>query len=328
MPLMVCLRPQPNTQDQHVPAQCPDAAQSMDRQVPRAPSHVRGVTLHAVVSSITSVGLTLPSTLLRTHAPDQCPPADFGFPIRRVFAGCRCSLLDNGPSRHYLCNPCMGAGTPTPWHPFGAFARFFPKNCGLTPGTTGSACQTSAAMQLQRREAFRGCSHSFMFRLPYLLDPPAAPTTGPLCAQGGRTVYTTHSSCGYPTSAVASLRACIGQLARLDSHQLDCSLVGRSSSPASKVVWDAPTPCRPSRRTSLPSLGGTTPATAWRRQGLPGSWRTLTCTCHALRPRWDRCHQARGFRWRVSIPTLSIAGRVHISTIARDLQRHRCCLPY
>ena len=31
-------------------------------------------------------------------------------------------------------------------------------------------------------------------------------------------------------------------------------------SPASRVLWDAPRPCRPSRRTSLPSLGDTTPA--------------------------------------------------------------------
>jgi hypothetical protein len=31
----------------------------------------------------------------------------------------------------------------------------------------------------------------------------------------------------------------------------------RVGSPASPVLWDAPIPCRPSRRTSLPSLGGT-----------------------------------------------------------------------
>ena len=31
----------------------------------------------------------------------------------------------------------------------------------------------------------------------------------------------------------------------------------RSRSPASSLLWDAPTPCRPSRRTSLPSFGDT-----------------------------------------------------------------------
>ena len=74
----------------------------------------------------------------------------------------------------------------------------------------------------------------------------------------------------------------------------------KSSSPASAILWSAPTPCRPSGRASLPSLGCTTSCAqvllpplpsaatgarscssgsssrkyAWRRQGLPGSWRT------------------------------------------------------
>ena len=89
--------------------------------------------------------------------------------VRWVFAGCRYSLLGVGPSRHYLYNPCTGAWTPTPWRPFGAFTRFFPKDSGLTSGVTGSARQMTVAMQLLRRNLFRGCSHSIMFRLPYSL---------------------------------------------------------------------------------------------------------------------------------------------------------------
>src|SRR5438445_2891394 len=89
----------------------------------------------------------------------------------------------------------------------------------------------------------------------------------------------------------------------------------RVSSPASPVLRGIPTACRPSRRASLPSLGGTAlcaraslpsaaershrrpgasftrlslvPVTARRRQALPGSWGTPLCTCPALRPRWD-----------------------------------------
>jgi hypothetical protein len=89
----------------------------------------------------------------------------------------------------------------------------------------------------------------------------------------------------------------------------------RVGSPASTVVRGAPTPCRPSRRTSLPSLGGTALALvgsllsaterchrrpgdlinqltlilvhARRRQGLAGSWGTPLCACRALRPRRD-----------------------------------------
>ena len=44
------------------------------------------------------------------------------------------------------------------------------------PGVTSSARETVPAMQLQQGAHFRGCSHSLMFRLLYLLGPPVAPT--------------------------------------------------------------------------------------------------------------------------------------------------------
>jgi len=74
--------------------------------------------------------------------------------LRKVFAGCCQSLLEDGPSRRYLRSPCIGAWTPTPQRPFGAHARFFPKDNGLTPSRKGSARQMIAAMQLQRRVIF------------------------------------------------------------------------------------------------------------------------------------------------------------------------------
>jgi hypothetical protein len=86
--------------------------------------------------------------------------------------------------------------------------------------------------------------------------------------------------------------------------------VPRVGSPGSRVLWDAPTPCRPSRRASLPSLGDTTLASdllppagtrgrghgelvfrfpsrkcRWKRQGLSGSRTTLVSLRPALRPR-------------------------------------------
>ena len=91
----------------------------------------------------------------------------------------------------------------------------------------------------------------------------------------------------------------------------------RVGSPASPVLRDAPIPCRPSRRTSLPSLGGTElrslvrsrrrpNATAagqglWinrlaprsglvrRRQGLPGSWGTPCVHALLSDPGGDLC---------------------------------------
>ena len=55
-------------------------ARPWDRQVPRAPLRAPGVTHCAATSSVASAGVTPPSSLIRTHAPDQNPPADFGFP--------------------------------------------------------------------------------------------------------------------------------------------------------------------------------------------------------------------------------------------------------
>lgn len=46
--------------------------------------------------------------------------------------------------------------------------------------------------------AFRGCSHSVMFRPPCSIDPQVAPTAVNYNSQGGRAVYTTQWTCGYP----------------------------------------------------------------------------------------------------------------------------------
>ena len=67
-----------------------------------------------------------------------------------------------------------------------------------------------------------------MFRLPGSLDPQVAPTAAALKLQGSRAVYTTLSLVGYLPRDVVSLRIRHEQLIRLDFHQLDCSLVGRS----------------------------------------------------------------------------------------------------
>jgi hypothetical protein len=77
--------------------------------------------------------------------------------IRRVFAGCCQSLLGDGPSRHYPCNPCVGAWTPTPQCPSGAFARFFLEGTGLTSDVTRSAHQTYPCNATSTGNLFRGC---------------------------------------------------------------------------------------------------------------------------------------------------------------------------
>ena len=166
-----------------------------------------GVTSGGGASRTPSAGITPPSLLIPAHAPDPIPPTAYGRCLGQwVFAGCRQSLLGEGPSRHYLCNPYVGACTPTPRRPSGALARFFPEDNGLTLEIRRSARQMPPAMQLQQGKIFRGCSNSLMFRLPRSLDPPVAPTAEAQSPQGGRAVYTTHRSVGYLPRDVASLR--------------------------------------------------------------------------------------------------------------------------
>jgi hypothetical protein len=96
----------------------------------------------------------------------------------RVFAGCCQPLLEEGPSRPYLCTPCVGAWTHTSRCHLCARARFFQRCNGLAQGARSSAHRNTPAKQLPRGVHLRGCSHSLMFRPPHSLDPPAAPTAG------------------------------------------------------------------------------------------------------------------------------------------------------
>lgn len=66
--------------------------------------------------------------------------------FRQVFAGCCEPLLEEGLSRPYLRNPCMGARTRTPQRLPGAHTRFFPESSGLTSEVTGSARQNYSSI--------------------------------------------------------------------------------------------------------------------------------------------------------------------------------------
>ena len=63
-------------------------------QVPRAPLPATGVTSYGVISSTTSEGITPPSSLIRAHAPDQFPPADFA--LLNTAGLCRLSPVPAG----------------------------------------------------------------------------------------------------------------------------------------------------------------------------------------------------------------------------------------
>ena len=126
-------------------ALCPELTKT--RHVPRAPLPDRGVTSTGVTASRQRALTLLHRSygLMRQTNPLLPPSTHL---IRQVFAGCCQPLLGIAPSRHYLCNPCVGAWTPAPRCPSGAHTRFYPENFGLALGVTGLAHQSTPAMQL------------------------------------------------------------------------------------------------------------------------------------------------------------------------------------
>ncbi len=101
------------------------------------------------------------------------------------------------------------------------------------------------------------------------------------------------------------------------------------SSPASQVLRGAPTPCRPSGRTSLPSLGRTARGLAVRSQArgarLPGSWAwSPGCPTGILRGD-DRASQVPGHPPCAHAP-LSDPGGISVPGLSRHLDAaFRCC---
>ncbi len=154
--------------------------------------------------------------------------------FRQAFAGCYEPLLEDGPSRRYLCDPCMGAWVRTPPRLVGALVRFFPSSIGLPLGSRGSA-----PWKLSHNAAFcgkhsRGCNHSFIFRLPYLLGPPTALTVKALALRPPgrihRAVLTPLpvASSGITTCPNRTIDTTGLVMASAITHLLDRSLVGCS----------------------------------------------------------------------------------------------------
>jgi len=176
-----------------------------NHQVPRAPLPLAGVTCSGETRR--PIRGRYPSFLALTGSCAR-PPSSLLLGsrlVRRVFAGCRQSLLGDGPSRRYLHGPCVGAWTPTPPCSTGALARSLPDR-----HRPYLRMNRFGARDLPRRGfsvgfAFRGCSHSLMFRLPHSLGPLTAPTAEVgTSGRLGRLHHAMHER--LPARAVASLR--------------------------------------------------------------------------------------------------------------------------
>ena len=132
-------------------------------------------------SRVASESVTPPSSLLWAHAPDQIPPraSDSSLYTRSLQVVAVSPCWGDGPSRRYLCDPCVGARTHTPPHSSAACVRCLTEDAGLTPRETGSTRGFTPTQQLRWGAVYRGCSHSITFGLLRSLDLQVAPTAAP-----------------------------------------------------------------------------------------------------------------------------------------------------
>ncbi len=99
-----------------------------------------------------------------------------------------------------------------------------PPRLGNALGTPETPCHATSTGNL-----ISGLQSFVYLRAPTIARPPDCTHLSRSIMLGGQAVYTTHIPVGYLRRVVASLRVRHGQLTRLDSHQLDRSLVGCSS---------------------------------------------------------------------------------------------------
>ena len=187
----------------------------------------RALPAHGATSRVASEDITPPSSLIRAHASDQVPPGASVVP--RTPGPCRLSPVPAGgwpfptlslQSLRRRLDPypaasleCTCPFLPREHRPHATEDAFGTRNCPCNATSTGSrisGLQSFVYLQAPTLARPPDCIHRSIFVL------------------GGRAVYTTHRPGGYPFRDVASLRVRLGQLTRLDLHQLDCSLVGCS----------------------------------------------------------------------------------------------------
>ena len=214
--------------------------ESRNRRVPRALCPWRALPAHGATSRVASEDITPPSSLIRAHASDQVPPGASVVP--RTPGPCRLSPVPAGgwpfptlslQSLRRRLDPypaasleCTCPFLPREHRPHATEDAFGTRNCPCNATSTGSrisGLQSFVYLQAPTLARPPDCIHRSIFVL------------------GGRAVYTTHRPGGYPFRDVASLRVRLGQLTRLDLHQLDCSLVG-CSFPHTASQWSLTSP--------------------------------------------------------------------------------------
>ena len=160
--------------------------------VPRAPSPLWGVTPRRVVCPQPRPALPSPHRyygLMRQTSPLSRPTHDGLVRQSLQVAACPCweeALPDVFSS---ISVEVLG---PVPRRASSVLLPVSSRRASASPHVQQvRRAETSAMIATAMTNQFRGCSHSFMFRLPHLLDPQIAPTAEAPSPLGSRAVYTT-----------------------------------------------------------------------------------------------------------------------------------------
>ena len=146
----------------------------------------RALPAHGATSRVASEDITPPSSLIRAHASDQVPPGASVVP--RTPGPCRLSPVPAGgwPFPTLSLQSLRRRLDP---YPAASLECTLPipssRAPALTPRKMRSAREIVPAMQRQQGAVFRGCSHSFIFRLLRSLGPQIASTAASSCWAAG-----------------------------------------------------------------------------------------------------------------------------------------------
>ena len=209
----------------------PDSVSRTIQGPPRVQSpfaRLRRYLFRRDVFCITSEGVTPPSSLLRTHAPDQLPPILFGSPYGMGL--CRLSPVPAGrwPSPTLSLQSLHRCLDPYPGMPLWCPHPFLPRESQPQPRCTDFGA-SSIPPQCNFNDDLITGRQSFRYvQAPIVVSPPGCTyRAGSMsCGQSGRLRHAMDWK--LPSRTVVSLHDRNGQLSWRVFHPLDCSLVGCS----------------------------------------------------------------------------------------------------
>lgn len=166
--------------------------------------------LAAYSLSHTSAGVTPPSLLLRTHAPDQNPPIVLVVPYTTGLCRLLPAPAGSWPFPALSLQIFHWMLGPLPRRFLWCTYPFLPIGHRPSPHWDKVGTLLHPVQRLQYGSQFRGCRHLLMFRPPGLLATQVVPTAMPLRPYGSRDFYVRAEHELLPSRASDMLAARIG----------------------------------------------------------------------------------------------------------------------